>query len=69
MHDHPASQVVYLTDVNANLPFQAQRPRKNTGRPARRSGPPRGKHLPENLNDKPLEGILVELKGKPAKSK
>ena len=27
-----------------------------------------GKHLPENLSDKPFELILVELKAKPAKT-
>ena len=27
---------------------------------------PAGLHLPENVGDKPMELILVELKGKPA---
>jgi len=30
---------------------------------------PAGKHLPENVTDKRLEAILVELKAKPAKAK
>lgn len=29
---------------------------------------PAGKHLPENVSDKPLELILVELKAKPTKA-
>ena len=28
-----------------------------------------GKHLPENIGDKPFELVLVELKGKPTAAK
>jgi hypothetical protein len=30
---------------------------------------PAGKHLPENVGDKPFELVLVELKAKPAAAK
>jgi quercetin dioxygenase-like cupin family protein len=68
LHSHPAGQVVYLTDsdVKFNLPGgKAQERRAKAGETGWAAA---GKHLPENLSDKPMEGILVEIKAKPAKA-
>ena len=64
MHSHPASVAVFLTDGQArftlpdgktqDVPIKAGTVQSDAG----------GKHLPENIGDKPFELILVELKGK-----
>src|SRR6266849_193499 len=69
MHRHPANVAVFLTDgsVKFTLPdgktissdFKAGVAQYDGG----------GKHLPENVGDKPFELILVELKGKHAAAK
>lgn len=69
MHHHPANVAVFLTDgqVRFTLPdgktqdvsVMAGTTRWNAG----------GKHLPENVGDKPFEVILVELKSKPTAAK
>jgi len=66
MHEHPAGVAIYLTDGQArftmpdgktqDVPIKAGTTEWHAG----------GKHLPENLGDKPFELILVEMKGKPA---
>jgi quercetin dioxygenase-like cupin family protein len=69
MHEHPASQVIYLTDVHVKFTLPGGKTQESRGKAGETSWAPAGKHLPENLSDKPLEGILVELKAKPAKVK
>jgi len=69
MHWHPATLAVFLTDGDAQFtapdgkvtpaPFKAGTTMWNAA----------GKHLPENLGDKPFEVIVVELKGGHAKAK
>jgi quercetin dioxygenase-like cupin family protein len=62
MHHHPGSVAVYLTDGNAKITL----PDGTTTTPPIKAGTtswnPAGKHLPENVGDKPFELILVELK-------
>ncbi|MBZ5538166.1 MAG: cytoplasmic protein [Acidobacteriia bacterium] len=69
MHEHPASQVIYLTDAHVKFTLPGGKTQESHGKPGETSWAPAGKHLPENLSDKPLEGILVELKAKPSKVK
>jgi hypothetical protein len=66
MHEHPAAVAVFLTDgdVKFNLPDgKAEEAHQKAGSAQYNAA---GKHLPENLGDKPLEVMLVELKGKSA---
>jgi len=69
MHDHPASQVIYLTDAHVKFAHPGGKAEEQRGKAGQTAWALAGKHLPENLSDKPLEGILVELKAKPAKAK
>jgi quercetin dioxygenase-like cupin family protein len=69
MHNHPENVAVFLTDGSAKFtlpdgktvdaPVKANTIQWDAG----------GKHLPENVGDKPFELIVVELKGKTAKVK
>ncbi len=62
MHDHPDGVAVYLTDaaVKMNLPDGSTV--DLNGKAQHAEWAPGGKHLPQNVGDKPLELILVELK-------
>lgn len=69
MHEHPASMAIFLTDgqVRFTLPDgKTQDVAVKAGSTQWEAG---GKHLPENLGDKPFELILVELKSKPTAAK
>jgi quercetin dioxygenase-like cupin family protein len=69
MHDHPANVAIFLTDGQArftlpdgktqDVPIKAGTVQSDAG----------GKHLPENIGDKPFELVVVELKSKPATAK
>ena len=69
MHDHPAAQVIYLTDAHVKFGLPGGKSEEQQGKAGQTAWAPAGKHLPENLSDKRLEGLLVELKTKPAKAK
>jgi len=68
MHWHPGAVAVFLTDGHAQftLPDGHTQPADFKAGVAQWTAP--GKHLPENLGDKPFELILVELKAKPTKA-
>jgi quercetin dioxygenase-like cupin family protein len=63
MHGHPDAVAVFLTDNRGrfNLPGGKSEERSWTAGQAMLT--PAEEHLPENLSDKPLELVLVELKG------
>jgi quercetin dioxygenase-like cupin family protein len=65
MHEHPANVAVFLTDGKGKftLPDGTVQEVPLTAGTAIWDGG--GKHLPENIGDKPFELILVELKSKP----
>ncbi len=69
MHEHPPHLAVFLTDTHVRF----TRPDGKTvdAEPKARSTQwsRGGKHLPENLDDKPFEVIVVEVKQKPAGTK
>jgi quercetin dioxygenase-like cupin family protein len=69
MHAHPANVAVFLTDgtTKFTLPDGKTIPGDVKAGMVRWDGG--GKHLPENVGDKPFELILVELKGKHAAAK
>ncbi len=67
MHDHPASVAVFLTDHHVKFTYPDGKTEESHPKAGESRWTPAGKHLPENLSDKPFELILVELKSKPAK--
>ena len=66
MHEHPAGVGVFLTDHRAKFTFPDGKSEERNSKAGDTTWTPGEKHLPENLTDKPLELILVELKAKPA---
>ncbi len=74
MHEHPAGVAVFLTDNHANFPLADGKTVERSWKAGETRWNPAEKHAPENLSDKPLELILVELKPRravasPAKTK
>ena len=66
MHDHPMSVGVHLTDIWGKFTFPDGKTEEISGMAGEARLSPAGSHLPENVSDKPLELILVELKAKSA---
>ena len=69
MHEHPNSVAVFLTDHTVKFTYPEGKSEEVTAKAGQARWTPRGPHLPENIGDKPLELVLVELKGKPAATK
>src|SRR5438445_12243623 len=69
MHSHPASVIVSVADQDAKftLPGGKTTERHMKAGDVQWAAPET--HLPENLADKPLDVILVELKGKAGAAK
>ena len=65
MHEHPASLAVFLTDGHVRFTLPDGKTQGSDVKAGTTQWAPAGKHLPENMSDKPLELILVELKGQP----
>lgn len=63
MHSHPDSVLTCLTDVQTKFTFPDGKTRESTLKAGETLWTPAETHLPENMSDKPFEGILVELKG------
>ena len=66
MHSHPDLVVVYLTDMHIKMTLPDGTSNEQTGKAGQAQWTPAGTHLPENLSDKPAEGILIEFKSKAA---
>jgi len=66
MHEHPDAVAIFLTDAQGKFTL----PDGTTQAPEMKAHTtmwtPAGKHLPENVSDKPFELVLVEMKSKPA---
>ena len=69
MHVHPDTVVVFLTDTKFRFTYPDGKSEESSGKAGETRFRAGGKHLPENLSDKPFEAILVELKAKPAAAK
>jgi uncharacterized RmlC-like cupin family protein len=65
MHAHPDGVVVYLTDVYVKMTTPDGKSVEQTGKAGEAHFTPAGTHLPENLSDKAMDAVLVELKSKP----
>jgi quercetin dioxygenase-like cupin family protein len=66
MHSHPQAIAVFLTDYETKMTFPGDKSERKDGKAGEVLMTPAGEHLPENVGDKPMELILVELKGQPA---
>ena len=62
MHHHPDSVVTMLTDSHVRFTMPDGTSVEQTMKAGESKFTPAGNHLPENLGDAPMEGILVELK-------
>jgi quercetin dioxygenase-like cupin family protein len=69
MHEHPANVAVFLTDGQARFTLPDGKTQDAPLKAGMMQWDAGGKHLPENVGDKPFEVILVELKGKPSAAK
>ncbi len=66
MHEHPAHVIVFLTDFHVKLTLPGGKMQERGGKAGETRWVADGKHVSENLSDKPYEMIVVELKAKPA---
>ena len=62
MHYHPAGVAILMTDSDIRFTTPDGKTEERKGKAGQVMESPAGKHLPENLGDKPFEVILVELK-------
>jgi quercetin dioxygenase-like cupin family protein len=69
MHSHPDSVVVFLTDGKVQFTGPDGKKTDADFKPGQSQFTPAQVHLPENTGDQPMDGILVELKGKSTKTK
>ena len=68
MHSHPATVAVFLSDAKGQVTFPDGKKQDYTSKTGESQYTPAQTHLPENTGDTPLDMIVVELKGKPAKA-
>ena len=69
MHHHPASVAVFLSDGQSRFTMPDGKTQDVPFKAGSVQWSDAGKHLPENVGDKPFELILVELKTKRAPAK
>jgi hypothetical protein len=66
MHSHPDAVVVYESDAHMKMTTPDGKSVEANGKAHNSQWTPAGDHLPENLSDKSVDAVLVELKTKPA---
>lgn len=66
MHEHPDGVAVFLTEQKGKFTLADGKTVERDWKTGEARWIPAEKHLPENLSDKPLELVLVELKPKRA---
>ncbi len=69
MHNHPNNVQILLTDTDNKITTPDGKTTETHGKAGEVRWRPATTHMVENIGDKPFEGILVELKGKPAAAK
>jgi hypothetical protein len=67
MHDHPDGVVTNLSDSHVRFAMPGGKSIVSNGKAGSASWAPGGPHKPTNLSDKPMDAVLVELKGAPAR--
>lgn len=66
MHEHPANVVVFLTDADVKFMFPDGKTAERHLKAGQVTSSAPVKHETENIGDKPIELVQVELKTKPA---
>src|SRR5689334_25107269 len=66
MHSHPAGVAVFLTDSKGAFNYPDGKKEEMSGKAGDARYTPAVTHQPENTSDKPLDVVVVELKGKGA---
>ena len=69
MHEHPANVVVFLTAAHVKFTFPDGKTEETHGKAGQAVWGAGEKHEAENVGDKPMEVIQIELKAKPAAAK
>src|SRR5437879_1962460 len=69
MHSHPASVAVFMSDSKGKFTYPDGKTEEMTTKAGEAGYTEAVTHLPEDTGDKPLDLILVELKGKGAAAK
>src|SRR6476469_4373250 len=64
MHEHPNAVAVFLVDGQIKFELADGKSQDAAVKAGQAMFTPGGKHLPENVGDKPFEVVLVELKTK-----
>jgi hypothetical protein len=67
MHSHPNTVVVFLSDANVQFSFPDGKKETHAVKAGDSQYSAAGTHLPENMGDKAMDAVLIELKGKTAK--
>jgi quercetin dioxygenase-like cupin family protein len=62
MHSHPDGVAIFQNDIHCRFTFPDGKTEEQRFRAGQTLYMPAGSHLPENLSDKPIDIILVELK-------
>jgi hypothetical protein len=62
MHEHPASVAVFMSDAHAKFTLADGTSQDINPKAHDATWADAGKHLPENVGDKPFEVIVIELK-------
>jgi quercetin dioxygenase-like cupin family protein len=62
MHSHPASVAVFQNEIHCRFTFPDGKTEEHRFHPGETLFTPAGSHLPENLNDQPINVLLIELK-------
>jgi oxalate decarboxylase/phosphoglucose isomerase-like protein (cupin superfamily) len=69
MHEHPNAVAIFLTDGHSKFTLPDGKTIDAPIKAGTAQWTPAGKHLPENVGDKPFGLVLVEVKAQPAAKK
>jgi len=64
MHEHPNSIAVFLVDGRIKFTRPDGQSEERDVKAGQSVWNPAGKHLPENMGDRPFEVVLIEMKAK-----
>ena len=67
MHSHPNATAVFLSDMQSKMTMPGGKTEMMTAKAGETKANPAVTHAPENMSDKPMDLVLVEIKApKPA---